>query len=91
MALWNGRIGSYTYDQAVIELGPPEKEATISDGTTVCQWLVARSRVFVRNPAFSYWYPMGGSMGDVSSTPEVFLQLTFAKDRRLTAWKKVMK
>ena len=29
---WNGRVGNYTYDQAVMELGPPDKTATLSDG-----------------------------------------------------------
>lgn len=89
--LWDGRVGTYTYDQAIIELGPPDKEATTSEGVTVSQWLVSRSRIFLRNPGFFYWSPMGGAMGDVSSTPDVFLQLSFGKDRRLTAWKKVMK
>lgn len=89
--LWDGRVGSYDYDHAIVELGPPDKEATTSEGVTVAQWMVARSRTFLRNPAFNYWSPTGGSMGDVSTTPDIFLQLTFGKDRRLTAWKKVMK
>lgn len=89
--LWDGRVGTYNYDQAIIELGPPDKEATTSEGVTVCQWMVSKSRTFLRNPGFYYWSPMGGTIGDVSSSPDVFLQLTFAKDRRLSAWKKVMK
>ena len=29
---WNSRVGTYTFDQAVTELGPPDKQATLSDG-----------------------------------------------------------
>jgi hypothetical protein len=36
---WNSRIGSYTYDQAVAELGPPDKSAKLSDGKTVADWI----------------------------------------------------
>jgi hypothetical protein len=41
---WQSRIGSYTYDQAVIELGPPDKEAKLTDGTKVAEWLTTPSR-----------------------------------------------
>ena len=36
---WNSRIGTYTYDQAVAELGPPDKSAKLSDGKTVAEWI----------------------------------------------------
>src|SRR6266516_4399408 len=36
---WNSRIGNYTYDQAVAELGPPDKSAKLSDGKTVAEWI----------------------------------------------------
>jgi len=39
---WEGRVGKYTYDQAVAELGPPEKSAKLSDGKTVAEWVVGR-------------------------------------------------
>ena len=39
---WNSRIGSYTFDQAVSELGPPDKQAKLSDGKTVAQWITHR-------------------------------------------------
>ena len=35
---WNSRIGNYTFDQAVTELGPPDKQARLSDGKIVCKW-----------------------------------------------------
>src|SRR2546422_1315490 len=39
---WNSRVGNYTYDQAVAELGPPDKSAKLSDGTMVAEWMTRR-------------------------------------------------
>src|SRR5690242_15264115 len=39
---WNSRIGNYTYDQAVLELGPPDKDAKLTDGTVVAEWMTRR-------------------------------------------------
>ena len=35
---WTARLGSYTYDQAVAEFGPPDKVAKLSDGAIVAEW-----------------------------------------------------
>lgn len=40
---WESRVGNYTYDQAVAEMGPPDKEAKLSDGKTVAEWITYRS------------------------------------------------
>jgi hypothetical protein len=39
---WPGRIGNYTYDNAVKELGPPDKTETLADGVRVADWFVTR-------------------------------------------------
>jgi hypothetical protein len=44
---WAGRIGNYTFDQAVTELGPPDKQAKLQDGTVVAEWLVRRGYTYV--------------------------------------------
>jgi len=36
---WNKRIGTFTLDQAIIELGPPDMEAKLGDGRTVAKWI----------------------------------------------------
>jgi hypothetical protein len=41
---WQSRVGNFTYDQAVLEFGPPDKEATLQDGTRVAEWLTSRGR-----------------------------------------------
>jgi len=32
------RVGVLTYEAAVMELGPPDNETTLADGSRVCQW-----------------------------------------------------
>jgi len=36
---WNRRVGLYTYDRAILELGPPDKQASLSNGQTVAEWI----------------------------------------------------
>ncbi len=36
---WQARVGVYTYDQAVIDYGPPMAFATLSDRSTVVYFL----------------------------------------------------
>ncbi|MGH9578308.1 MAG: hypothetical protein ACRD3R_12790, partial [Terriglobales bacterium] len=84
---WNTRVGTYTYDQAVLELGPPDKHAQLSDGTTVAEWLAYRggtSRVFATG-GYAHWhrgYVHGGPAFylDDYTTYENFLRLVFAPD-----------
>lgn len=39
---WASRVGGYTRDDAIREFGPPEKSATLSDGSMVADWLETR-------------------------------------------------
>lgn len=85
---WAARVGAYTFDQAVIELGPPDKAATLTDGSTVNEWLTYRGQ--------SHGYLQGsrGSMLQSYSetpAPDMFLRLTFDKEGKLKDWKRVLK
>ena len=40
---WNSRIGYYTYDQAVMELGPPNAVARLTNGNTVADWVTGQT------------------------------------------------
>ncbi|HMP82739.1 MAG TPA: hypothetical protein PKA41_08575 [Verrucomicrobiota bacterium] len=90
---WNSRVGNYTYDQAVLELGPPDKHATLSDGVIVAEWLARRgyTQAYV-SPAYypgyygPYYGPVFGPVVEIT-TPSLFLRLIFAPDQRLQAWK----
>ncbi|MBI3416293.1 MAG: hypothetical protein HY043_13445 [Verrucomicrobia bacterium] len=95
---WNSRIGSFTFDQAVIELGPPDKSAKLTDGTTVAEWLTVRGDA---QPSFHVHsgiglyrnYPSTFWIEDYVAYPgpSWYLRLTFGPDSKLNAWKRVVK
>jgi hypothetical protein len=35
---WNARVGNFSYDEAVRELGPPDKSARLTEGGLVAEW-----------------------------------------------------
>jgi len=85
---WDNRIGSFTFDQAVTELGPPDKSAKLNDGTSVCEWLIKKgySRGIVHgSPGLWVQYY------EETSSPDVYLRLTFGSDGKLISWKKIVK
>ncbi len=92
---WNSRIGSYSYDQAVTELGPPDKNAKLTDGTVVAEWMTRRgySGGYV-GVMHGYGYPYHGYvyppyyLADPPS-PDYFIRLTFGPDGKLRAYKRV--
>lgn len=93
---WAARVGNYSYDQAVLDYGPPTREAKLTDGTRVVEWQTQRGYTQTYYaPYYDYgyrhrwgWY--APPMPMVSSTPDVFLRLTFNPAGKLVAWKKVM-
>lgn len=95
---WDGRVGTYTRDDAIREFGPPEKSATLSDGTTVADWLTSRgARHATSMGGYGYvGYPhaprVWSSPGYVvidSPGPDRFLRLTFDPQGKLVSWKRV--
>lgn len=92
---WSERIGTYTYAQALAELGKPVLIGESSDGKTA-EWSLRRS------PRVSFGLGLGtgsfGRSGGVgvgvgsSVTPPPSgenLRLTFDKDGKLKEWSKV--
>jgi hypothetical protein len=77
---WSSRIGTYTYDDAILELGVPDRSATLTDGTTVCEWLQYRGQGI----GTVHYYP-GSRIGtyDVSQFPDSYLRLLFGPDKKL--------
>ncbi|MDW8308698.1 MAG: hypothetical protein RMK20_04915, partial [Verrucomicrobiales bacterium] len=88
---WNSRVGSYTFDLAVTELGPPDKQAKLSDGSTVAEWITGRTG----GAAFSVGTGVYGRRTGVGVSQTVgtggahrVLRLVFDKDGKLTSWSK---
>ena len=89
---WSARVGTYTYDQAIIDLGPPDRTAKLTTGQTVAEWI---SRFYyggtttVVGGGYYSGYPGGIS---VIQNPPVYrenrLRLTFSTNNILTNWVK---
>jgi hypothetical protein len=93
---WGARVGSYTFDQAVMEYGPPDKQAKLQDGTVVAEWLTRRGYTQT-SPAPIFYpgyygghYPVYPVYNDIQ-VPDYFLRLTFGPDGKLAAWKKFVR
>lgn len=88
---WAGRVGVYTYDQAVVELGPPDKQAQLTDGTLVAEWLTRRGANYLYAPPAPHPY-YGGYYGSAyvdTGAPDFFLRLTFDSAGKLQDWKRL--
>jgi len=87
---WDSRVGGYTFDQAVIEMGPPDSQAKLSDGRLVAQWITRHSAggAVLVGGGFN-GYPAG--VGVVQTAPSYYenkLVLTFGTNNVLAAWAK---
>jgi len=93
-AEWRGRIGTYTYEQALAELGPPNVVGESNEGKTA-EWVIRQS------PATSFSFGVGGGsygggaargggVGTTVSPPPggEYLRLRFDKDGKLAEWTK---
>jgi hypothetical protein len=88
---WDSRVHSYSYDQAVLELGPPNKVAKLSDGSTVAEWISERrTGSGLSIGVGSIGRHSGVSVGQSVSTGgnSSTLRLVFGKDNLLTSWSK---
>jgi len=85
---WAARVGNYTYDQAVNELGPPERFAKLDDGTLVAEWMYSRGRPYVYAESRSVSPDFGPSYYRVSQSADFYWRLTFGPDHKLLSWKK---
>ena len=92
---WTERIGTYTYDQALADLGRPAVTGESNDGR-IAEWILRRS------PRLSFGFGVGGGsfgrhsgvgvgVGSSVSPPPSgeYLQLKFGADGKLKEWTKV--
>ena len=92
---WSERVGTYTYDQALADLGKPVLIGESSDGKTA-EWSLRRSPRVSSGLGLgtgSFGHHGGGGVGVGSSvTPPPSgenLRLKFDKDGKLKEWSKV--
>lgn len=82
---WAGRVGSWTLDDAVREMGPPDRTARLSDGSTVAEW----ANDGRRPSRFSFGIGVGAGFGGhggggAFEVGEIFGNDASATGRRLT-------
>jgi len=87
---WNSRIGNYTYQQAVTDLGPPDKSTVLTDGTVVAEWISRPAG----SPSFSigtgfYGSHTGVAVGQSFGGGQRSIRLTFGSDGQLAEWTNV--
>lgn len=91
---WDSRVGTYTYDQVVTDLGPPDKQAKLTDGQTVAEWITHRSNGGLSIGTGFFSGGGGGGMGVGighsvgSNSYDKTLKLTFGTNNVLAAWSK---
>jgi hypothetical protein len=88
---WNSRVGTYTFDQAVTDFGPPDKQTTLSDGKLVAQWITHRyggSSFSVGTGFYTGGVGVGVGQTTGSAYPDRILTLTFGADGKLVTWSK---
>ena len=88
---WNSRIGHCTFDQAVTELGPPDKQARLSDGKTVAEWITHRnggSGFTVGTGLYGGGVGVGMSHSVGQGYSDRVLNLTFDANNQLASWSK---
>lgn len=85
---WSSRVGTYTFDDAVKEMGPPDKTATLTDGTQVCEWLIYRGETGGTIVTSGY---SGLFANSFPGSPDAFIRLTFNPEKKLTEAKRIYK
>jgi hypothetical protein len=88
---WDQRVGHYTYDEAVRELGPPVGSTRLDDGTTVAEWFLKYgAQMSFGFGASSYGGGGGVGVGQSVTTPPKghYLRLTFDSAGKLQHWEK---
>ena len=88
---WQARVGSYTYDQAVTELGPPDRQAKLNDGKTVAKWITHRgggTSFGIGTGVYTGGAGVGVGQSVGSDFSDQVLTLTFGTNNVLAAWSK---
>src|SRR5262245_14700544 len=93
---WARRVGHFRYDQEGLGLGTPDKNAKLTDGTMVAEWLTRRGYAYsyasYPYPFYAGWYgPYYPGYINSYTTPDYFVRLTFGPDGQLRDWKRFYK
>jgi hypothetical protein len=92
---WGSRIGTYTYEEALAELGEPNVIGETREGM-IAEWVLRRSPMVsfgfgFGGVGYGHHTSTGGGVGTSVSPPPSgeYLHLRFDKDGKLAEWTKV--
>jgi len=92
---WGIRIGMYTYEQALAELGEPDVIGESSEGK-IAEWVLRRSPgvsfgIGIGTGSYGHHTSTGVGVGTSVSPPPSgeYLRLRFDRDGKLAEWTKV--
>ena len=82
---WNSRVGICTFDQAVAELGSPDKQSRLSDGRIALQWITLHgdNGFFGGGAASAGGFGMAAGQPLMQTYKDHVLELTFGADGKL--------
>jgi hypothetical protein len=85
---WDSRVGNYTYTQAINELGPPNRQAHLSNGAMELKWfLQPGGGIGTQNNNLNNGFGVGQNMNPTAISDR-YLELTFDNKGVLSAWSK---
>lgn len=88
--VWDKRVGTYSWDDALAEFGPPDRVTNLTGGVKAAEWIESRTKATsLAPPPPSY---TRGETLESSGTyygrraPDKILRLSFAPDGKLIDW-----
>ncbi|MCU0786722.1 MAG: hypothetical protein MUC91_00790 [Verrucomicrobia bacterium] len=90
-AKWDDRVGTYTWDEAVAELGEPTRVSNLAGGVKVGEWITTRGLTGpTENPPPLYTRDEIITPNETRgwSAPDKVLRLMFTPDGKLLDWKR---
>lgn len=94
---WEGRVGIYSYQEALLDLGKPLKSEQLSDGTIIVDWMTHDAEQMEVVTPFALRTAPGQPTVDrieysrrmtnsMLNSPAQYLRLVFGPNRKLKAW-----
>ncbi|MCS7337292.1 MAG: hypothetical protein NZ739_03520 [Verrucomicrobiae bacterium] len=90
--VWAERVGKMTYQDAVAELGPPDRTWPLSEGGFVAEWVTRRAirSAFATGPSIQPSLGTAPAPGPFGPRERV-LRLSFDQDGKLTAGRETVR
>lgn len=88
---WDQRIGTYTWDEAVTEFGPPTRVTDETGGVKAAEWIRPRMQVepvAPPPPTYERGEPVDPAQSYGTTAPDKILKLSFTPDGKLMDWKR---